>query len=50
MGKRVAGQLSLSELAIIVTLGAAIGVPIQAADRGMLPAFVLLIVAVIINV
>jgi uncharacterized membrane protein YcaP (DUF421 family) len=47
MGKRVAGQLSLSELAVMVTLGAAIGVPIQVADRGMLPALVLLIVAVV---
>src|SRR2546430_9501431 len=45
MGKRVAGQLSLSELAVIVTLGAAIGVPIEAAEHGMLPAVLVLAVA-----
>jgi uncharacterized membrane protein YcaP (DUF421 family) len=29
MGKRVAAQLSITELAVILMLGAAIGVPIQ---------------------
>jgi len=47
MGKRVAGQLSLSELAIMVTLGAAIGVPMEVADNGLLPGFVLLGVALL---
>jgi uncharacterized membrane protein YcaP (DUF421 family) len=47
MGKRVAGQLSMSELAVIVTLGAAIGVPMEVAENGMLPALVLLLVAVV---
>jgi len=47
MGKRVAGQLSLSELAIMVTLGAAIGVPMEVPDNGLLPALVLLAVAVL---
>jgi len=46
MGKRVAGQLSLSELAIMVTLGAAIGVPMEVADNGLLPGIVLLLVAI----
>jgi uncharacterized membrane protein YcaP (DUF421 family) len=46
MGKRVAGQLSLSELAVIVTLGAAIGVPLEVPEHGLLPAVVLLGVAV----
>jgi uncharacterized membrane protein YcaP (DUF421 family) len=46
MGKRVAGQLSLSELAVIVTLGAAIGVPIEVPEHGMLPAAIVLAVAI----
>ena len=47
MGKRVAGQMSALELTIVVTLGAAIGVPLQAPDRGMVPAVVILLVAVV---
>src|SRR4051812_14086516 len=47
MGKRVAAQMSVSELAVIVTLGAAVGVPMQVPDRGMLPAVLILIVAVL---
>jgi uncharacterized membrane protein YcaP (DUF421 family) len=46
MGKRVAAQLSLSELAVIVTLGAAIGVPIEVPEHGMIPAAVVLAVAI----
>jgi uncharacterized membrane protein YcaP (DUF421 family) len=45
LGKRVAGQMSISELAIILTLGAAIGLPIQVPDKGLLPAVVVLGVA-----
>ena len=47
MGKRLAGQMSGMELTIVVTLGAAIGVPLQAPDRGMLPALLILGVAVL---
>ena len=47
MGKRVAAQMSVSELAVIVTLGAAVGVPMQVPDRGMLPAILILVIAVI---
>jgi uncharacterized membrane protein YcaP (DUF421 family) len=47
MGKRVASQMSVSELGVIVTLGAAVGVPMQVPDRGMLPAILILIVAII---
>jgi uncharacterized membrane protein YcaP (DUF421 family) len=47
MGKRVAAQMSVSELAVIVTLGAAVGVPMQVPDRGMLPAILILAVAVL---
>lgn len=42
MGKRVAAGLSLSELAVILTLGAAAGLPLQSVDKGLLPAAVVL--------
>ena len=47
MGKRVAGQMSALELTIVVTLGAAIGVPLQAPERGMVGAVVILLVAIV---
>src|SRR5215218_4576119 len=46
MGKRVAGQMSISELAIILSLGAAVGLPLQVPDKGLLPALAVLAVAV----
>jgi uncharacterized membrane protein YcaP (DUF421 family) len=46
MGKRVVGQMSASELAVIVMLGAALGVPVQMPDRGLLPAVLIVAVAV----
>jgi uncharacterized membrane protein YcaP (DUF421 family) len=46
MGKRVAGQMSISELAIILSLGAAVGLPLQVPDKGLLPALAVLSVAV----
>ena len=36
MGKRMAGQLSRTELAALVSFAAAIGIPILSADRGLL--------------
>jgi uncharacterized membrane protein YcaP (DUF421 family) len=42
MGRRMAAQLSVSELAVMLTLGAAVGVPLQTAEQGLLPATVLL--------
>jgi uncharacterized membrane protein YcaP (DUF421 family) len=36
MGKRMAGQLSRTELAALVSLAAAIGIPILSSDRGLL--------------
>jgi len=47
MGKRMAAQLSISELAVMITLGAAIGVPLQTPAQGLLPAGILLISALI---
>lgn len=45
MGKRLSGQLSISELAIVLTLGAVAGLPLQDPERGILPAVVVLAVA-----
>lgn len=47
MGKRMAAQLSVSELAVMITLGAAVGVPLQTAEQGLLPAAVLLVCALV---
>jgi hypothetical protein len=44
---RIDQLIFLQPLTIIVTLGAAIGVPLQAPDRGMVPAVVILLVAVV---
>jgi uncharacterized membrane protein YcaP (DUF421 family) len=43
MGKRMAAQLSISEMAVMITLGAAIGVPLQTPTQGLMPAAVLLV-------
>jgi uncharacterized membrane protein YcaP (DUF421 family) len=47
MGKRVAGQMSVLELTVIVTLGAAIGVPLEVPERGILPAMIVLAIAIL---
>jgi uncharacterized membrane protein YcaP (DUF421 family) len=47
LGKRTASQLTLTELAVVVTLGAAVGVPLQVPERGMLPGVVVLAVAIL---
>ena len=45
MGKRMSSQLSIQEMAVLVTLAAAIGMPMQTPDRGILPAMVIAILA-----
>src|SRR5690606_22922220 len=35
MGKRMTGQLSVTEMAVMITLGAIVSVPMQLADRGI---------------
>lgn len=47
MGKRMAGMLSRIEMAGMVTLAAAIGVPLLAPDRGLLPAVIIAAVVVL---
>lgn len=42
MGKRFAAQLTTNELAVVLMLGAAIGVPIQVVTQGILPALIVL--------
>lgn len=46
MGKRMSSQLSRNELAAMVSLAAAIGIPIQDPERGILPAVVIAIIIV----
>jgi hypothetical protein len=43
MGKRMNGQLTILELAVIVTMGAILAVPMQIPDRGILQGFVCLL-------
>lgn len=45
MGKRMGGMLSISELAVLLTLGAIICVPMQLPDKGILLGFVALLAA-----
>ncbi|OON68450.1 DUF421 domain-containing protein [Hymenobacter sp. CRA2] len=47
MGKRMAGMLSRIEMSGMVTLAAAIGVPLLAPDRGLLPAVIIAAVVII---
>lgn len=41
MGKRMSAQLSRNELAALVSLAAAVGVPMMAPNRGILPAIII---------
>jgi uncharacterized membrane protein YcaP (DUF421 family) len=45
LGKRMGGQLTISELAVMLTLGAIISVPMQSPDRGILQGILVLICA-----
>lgn len=49
LGKRMAGQLNKNEMIALSTLAAAIGVPIQAPDRGLLPAVLIAAIVVIVG-
>jgi uncharacterized membrane protein YcaP (DUF421 family) len=48
MGKRMAGQLSRTEMVALVALAGMIGIPLQSPDRGLVPAAV--IAAVVVGV
>src|SRR3982750_3522578 len=43
MGKRMNGQLSIIELAVMVTMGAILAVPMQIPDRGLLQGLLVLV-------
>lgn len=49
MGKRMSGQLTISELAVMVTLGAIISVPMQIPERGLLQGLLVLLCALIFH-
>jgi uncharacterized membrane protein YcaP (DUF421 family) len=49
LGKRMSSQLTRNETAALVALAAAIGVPILAPDRGLLPAVIIALVVVCIS-
>lgn len=42
LGKRMSAQLTISEMSVMITLGAIISVPMQLPDRGILPAVVVM--------
>jgi len=49
LGRRMAGQVNRIELIALFSLAAAIGVPLQAPDRGILPAFIIAFVVVMVG-
>jgi uncharacterized membrane protein YcaP (DUF421 family) len=46
LGKRMSGQLTIMEMAVMLTLGAIVSVPMQTPDRGLLQGVLLLLCAV----
>jgi uncharacterized membrane protein YcaP (DUF421 family) len=49
MGKRMSSQLNRNELAAMVTIAAAIGIPLQSAERGLIPAVIICLVVVLVQ-
>lgn len=49
MGRRMASQLSRNEMAAMISLAAAIGVPILDASRGLLPAVIIALVVIFVQ-
>lgn len=49
LGKRMSGQLTLIEMALLIMLGGIIGSPIQIPDRGILTGFIILLTALILQ-
>lgn len=44
LGKRMSGQLTIMEMAVMLTLGAIVSVPMQMPDRGLLQGILLLVI------
>jgi len=49
LGRRVASQYTLFELSVVVTLAGAVGVPLQATNRGLLPPIVIMIAVITVQ-
>ncbi|MDB5131048.1 MAG: hypothetical protein JWR02_797 [Mucilaginibacter sp.] len=49
MGKRMSGLMGRNELVAMVALAAAVGIPLTAPDRGVLPAFIIAFLVVYIE-
>src|SRR3982750_2212248 len=49
MGKRMSSQLGRNELAALVSLAAAVGIPMMAPDRGILPAVVIAFILIAVQ-
>jgi hypothetical protein len=49
MGKRMSSQLTRNELAALVSLAAAVGIPMMAPDRGLLPAVIIAFVLIAVE-
>jgi uncharacterized membrane protein YcaP (DUF421 family) len=49
LGRRMAAQLSRTEMVALFSLAAAIGVPMLSPDRGLLPSFVIAVVVVVLG-
>ncbi|SNR64233.1 DUF421 domain-containing protein [Hymenobacter mucosus] len=47
MGKRMGGQLSRNDMAAMVAMAAAVGVPMQAPDRGLMPPLCIAVIIVV---
>jgi len=49
LGKRMSGQLTILEFAVMVLMGAVVAVPFQLPDRGILPSFVVMLCIIILH-
>jgi len=49
LGKRMSGQLTILEFAVMVTMGGVVSVPFQIPDRGILPSFVVMLFILILH-
>lgn len=47
LGKRMKGQLTITEMAVLIMLGAIVSVPMQVPDRGLLQGVIILIATVL---
>ncbi|MFL5730402.1 MAG: DUF421 domain-containing protein, partial [Cytophagaceae bacterium] len=46
LGKRMSAQMTIFELAVIITLGAAISLPMESPDKGIIPGILILFAVV----